>query len=195
MSTTPAKRAMRTATSYPGIDGVRHKLVVEYGIRQIDDNPAYFSVTGELYEPTATGHHHGEPAMSGQLGGLITTHMPWLAMIKDMHLCDAATGEPLHALENSWYWFTVRTHTEKGSCTPVPPSYQGLTPHQRAASYLKCDPIVFDHIECVRDERTKAQFSAVVDSLRPQWERRAEAVREQYLLETPQTSPIQTPKD
>lgn len=185
--TPPKPTTMRTALSYPVIGDVRHKLVAHYGINQTNGGRPYFSLTGQLHEPKSTGYYHTEPTMVGQLSDILTEHMPWLSLIASVHLSDALTGEPIHAEANSWYWFLAKKHTERGTDTVLPPAYRDLNPAQRVGAHLGCDPVLFEQVPCERSESARAAFSAVIDTLRPQWRRRAELVREQYLLELPST--------
>lgn len=177
---------MHIARTYPVLDGQTHKLEAEYGIRQLGDAPGYFSVTGSLYEPGLT-RFENEPVIAGTIHAELNELMPWLNPLIGMHLHRADTGEPLHALSNSWYWFTahLRTHA-------IPKAYRMLSPAQRAATYLGCDPLMFasnrvtlpvDHTPTPSED-----FTAAVDALRPTWKKRAQVIRAMYELDLPAPS-------
>lgn len=169
----------RTATLEIIIDGHPHKLVSQYGI----SNPArpYFSVTGELYERRSNNRYSREPDACGMLHEVIAEHMPWLGTLISLHLCDARTGEPLHALANSWYWFSS-PHEDPNFSMPRP--YRPLDRAQRAASYLGCDPALFAHVSDT-GPTAKAAFTEAVDSLRPVWARQAADALTLYRLTLP----------
>lgn len=179
---------MRIARTYPVLDGQIHKLEAEYGIRQLGDAPGYFSVTGSLYEPRPTrSGFEDEPVMAGAIHAELNEHMPWLNPLIGMHLHRADTGEPLHALSNSWYWFTAHLRTRA-----IPRSYRMLSPAQRAATYLGGDPLMFasDRVTLPADHTPtpSPEFTAAVDALRPIWRKRAQVTCAMYELTIPTVS-------
>jgi hypothetical protein len=65
-------------------------------------NP-FFSVTGEC--STLNERIEGNPSICGCLHDLILEAWPEVKPVIDLHLCNAVTGEPMHALDNGWFWF------------------------------------------------------------------------------------------
>lgn len=186
MSTT-----MRKITVHPTIDGKRHKLIVNYGIRNPDQQDPYFTVTGELYEPVPGGRYRSEPTIGGTIHDVISDYLPWLDQLIEVHLDNAITGEPLHAEANAWFWYANEGGRGRGRGRnnemnlPLPPAFAHQDAIGRAATYLGCDPSVFNAIAGYDKPCQRAQFSAVIDTLRPLWTQRAVLIRNMYRLELP----------
>lgn len=177
---------MHTHAAQTTINGQAGLLVAEYGINAPGDR-AYFSVTGAFY-PGLTDlsqvTDRTDPDFAGAIHDEISHALPWLADLISAHLCDAVTGEPMHALSNSWFWYTSGLSTETEG---VPARYAPHGPAGRAALYLGTDPRLFDELDPRTEpkEVTYAKFSQSVDTLRPGWRARAEYLRSNYQLELP----------
>lgn len=144
---------MRTATRRNVFfDGMFWDISATYGIRQIENQDPYLSLTGE-----ARSEHGDEEG--GQIHETLLRVFPWLSLMATVHLRNALTGEPLHARENSWYWFT------NADPKNLPDDWVNMSPAERAASYLNCDPAIFEGVAT----DNKAEFIARVGSLRPAW--------------------------
>lgn len=135
------------------IDGEPMKIQATYGISVT--NWAYFAVTGHAWKKHASTST--DPSISGQMRPDILRAFPDLPDIVDMHMCNATTGEPVHAEANGWYSLT----------TEGPES---------AARTLRTTP---DRLEGVT---TREQFAALIEELRGEWSERAKALRDKYGL-------------
>ena len=120
-----------------------------------NDSP-YFTLTGEGW---FKGDRRNDPSMGGQMHDEILQAFPWLTLISHLHLRDAVTGTPLHALENGWYWFSADKTTRSGYQVHFPAGWADMSRAQRAASYLGCDPSIF------KDVTTKEEFTAAWQQL------------------------------
>lgn len=144
-------------------NGTDLTLTVEYGIREFAADKPYFSVTGQLVDNTCQ-----QGFVTGPLHEIITEALPELGLLTTLHLCNANTGEPLHALANSWYFYN---NPEEG-----PARYRGLTSAQRAAEYLKVDPAIFVGADLPE------VFAARIAALAPLWQAKATLARNLYDL-------------
>lgn len=159
-------------------EGRTIRVEAVYGLAYIGDQPQYFSLTGSVWEKRENGRFPSEPDSGGQCVEEILAAFPWLALMAQVHLNNAVTGEPLYAVENAWFWFTADKHDSRYPLT-YPKGYKEMTGAERAASYLSVDPSFFTGV------KTKDQFSARVDLLRPTWAALARQVIEIYALEVP----------
>ncbi len=66
-------------------------------LTQLGNQRPYFSLTGEETE-------YGQVQCCGCMHDDLLKHWPELRPLADIHLSDSETGEPMHALENGWYW-------------------------------------------------------------------------------------------
>lgn len=138
--------------------GTEYKAIATYGIGET--NHRYFSVTFDAWNKYASTKN--DTAMSGSSPDLIRRIFPELADIVALHLCDAETGEPMHAEANGWYWFRHYGAPSMGI--------------EHAAHYLRT---TVDKVEGIT---TREEFAALVESLRPQWAAEAAEVRAKYDL-------------
>lgn len=133
------------------------KVRATYGWVLLEGNDSpYFTLTGEGW---LKGDRRDDPSMCGQMHDEILQAFPWLKLISHLHLRDAITGIPLHALENSWYWFSADKTTRSGYPVHFPTGWADMSRAQRAASYLGCDPSIF------KDVTTKEEFTAAWQQL------------------------------
>ena len=161
-------------------------FIAEAKLHQIGGNERpYFSLTGEEWrsQRDVTRHHKsGSEAglnRSGAMGETLVKIFPLLAIIERLHLSDD-TGAPMHAVGNGWYWYSdydgkgVTTYEHQGD-------WHTMTPHQRAARYLRVDSIPDDigNIEEMRE---------YVETLRDQWQ--VEADEALAYLRSPSTEEI-----
>lgn len=173
-----------------------------------------FSLTGEVFEPRgnlsggarakryarllANGANTtaaSEPDACGCVHDQILRAFPSLARFAAMHLADPLTGEPMHALENGWYWYAgsradlraterytgfsgVYAHqlAERGLTSTDPEEYTDDTYaretycHQVAREILRVDYIPRD--------LDRAGFGRFVEGLRELWAYEAADARE-----------------
>jgi hypothetical protein len=154
------RTAQRTLTE---ADGSKTTIVAHYGIR---DNRV--SVTGEVYY-----HYVGitkiEPDAI-QVWDYIKRAFPWLRPFMHLHLADARTGEPMHALDNGWFWL----HEDEADGPHIT-----STSRRRAARYLRTTP---DMLEGVR---TKNDLEMLINTtLAPAWKKQMDAALALYDLST-----------
>lgn len=156
---------MRTATRHNIVyDDTTWTVTATYGIDQIGNQNPYFSLSGDAVST------EGDEQF-GQIQDILLTAFPWLSLMDTVHLRNAVTGEPLYAVENSWFWFTAKDD--------FPNSWDDMSPAERAAAYLNCDPVVFDGVAA--DD--KAEFINRVESLKPAWKALADAAITTYRLD------------
>lgn len=157
-------------------------ITAEYGVTEREDTASCFAVTGTA---RPTGKRNDAEDVDGAIHDMIEAAFPHLGPIIKLHLNDAETGEPLHAVANSWYWYTsvAADGTPRGPLF-YPAKYNGLSNIQRAASYLGCDVSALKTINDLRFVSSTAQppqaFIDAVDALRPGWKLQAAAIRQQY---------------
>jgi|FLOH01.1.fsa_nt_gi hypothetical protein len=135
------------------------------------DENGYFSLTGDI------------GGGGGAIGDELVKIDPRFKMLNDMHLSNADTGEPMHALENGYYHFNKM---------PVFHSLEDywnidrLTDDQRdrIKSAMQEKAGVYFPIRCKEMingvplfEDTKQAVSAVMEEIRPTWERQVQEVR------------------
>ena len=155
---------MRTAQcTLTEADGTKTTIVAHYGIR---DN--HVSVTGEVYY-----HYVGitkiEPDAI-QVWDYIERAFPWLRPLMELHLVDARTGEPMHALDNGWFWL----HEDEADGPLIT-----TVSRRRAARYLRTTP------EMLEDVRTKNDLSVLINTtLAPAWKKQIDAALALYDLST-----------
>lgn len=174
--TTPSPSITRTVTRTIELDGEQVKVEARYGIVTPQIGRSYFSVTGSAWYPTPAGRYRNEPDAGGQIADEVLAAFPWLALLVGLHLHDAVTGEPMHAVENGWFWYSAEKHSRRGDKVCFPTGWAQLTGAQRAGAYLGCEPTLFEGVT------TKAEFSAVVDTLRPAWREVARVATSLYNL-------------
>lgn len=160
------------------------KAQATYGWVLLEGNDSpYFTLTGEGW---FKGDRHDDPSMGGQIPDEILQAFPWLTLISHLHLRDAVTGIPLHALENGWYWFSADKVARRGYPVHFPDGWADMSRAQRAASYLGCDPSIF------KDVTTKEEFTAAWQQLADTgvYAELAHWAVTLYGLEDPDPSPI-----
>ena len=147
------------------------RLATEDGTIQVTatveiTNPGYISVTAAVWLPEDI--HRTDPSLIGQCPEYVTLAFGPdnpdgidLTDFVDHHLSSSGTGEPLYAKENGWYWF----RSPEDSGVHVPKHWEGLDGAGRAAAYLNVEPENFVGVE------TRAEFNAIVESLRARWSR------------------------
>jgi hypothetical protein len=151
--------------------GERFRLVrAEYGLRQLDDQRPYFTVTGEAWAPG--NNRRSDPDVCGCIHDIVGEIFPDLHDLIRLHLSDV-DGVPMHAHANGWYWFS--DYDGRGGTTP-PADWQGLTGAQRAERYLRAPAGHFDGVS------TREQFDARVETLREQWRGEAGAIIDRHVL-------------
>ena len=124
-------------------NGTRVKVIAEYGI----DNDRIV-VTGELYyeRQDNDGCFFGdEPDECGMVHDRILQAFPWLRSLIDLHLSDARTGAPVHALDNGWYWLQEDDPNNRYATVITDKS------RSRAAQYLRTTPHMLKGIETRED--------------------------------------------
>lgn len=113
----------------------------------------YFSVTADEYASRKAFELGNDNAIisCGQLVDEVRATFPELGVVQDVHLCDVATGEPMHARSNGWYYLSGeaaqremdhRAKYQRKNDYQSPDEVYGpeWTPHwrQRAANALHC---------------------------------------------------------
>lgn len=150
---------------------VRGWLGVFGGLHMMRGNPSpHFTITTEV-------HQKGYPDRWWSGGAdheTILKHFPRFADLVALHLSDI-DGVPMHAAANGWYWYA--DYDGKGtSLYPHQEPMYSMTPHERAAHYLRLKP------EELPEGLDKETFAAFVETLRPRWKAEADAAREKYHL-------------
>lgn len=139
-------------------NGTRVKVIAEYGI----DNDRIV-VTGELYyeRQDNDGCFFGdEPDECGMVHDRILQAFPWLRSLIDLHLSDARTGVPMHALDNGWYWLREDDPNNRYATVITDKS------RSRAAQYLRTTPHMLEGIE------TREDLARLIETkLAPAWEK------------------------
>lgn len=134
----------------------------------------YFSVTAMIHTPASRRQNDCDAC--GCLHGEILKMWPQLAPIVALHLSDAITGEPMHAVANGWYWLSgamggagERYHggTDKApeQCLRILADHLRVTVYE-AEAMTRCIPA---------NAQGKGVFAKHVDTLRPRWKTEAEA--------------------
>ena len=160
------------------------KVRATYGWVLLEGNDSpYFTLTGEGW---FKGDRRDDPSMCGQMHDEILQAFPWLKLISHLHLRDAITGTPLHALENGWYWFSADKTTRSGHLVHFPDGWADMSRAQRAASYLGCDPSIFKDV--TNNEEFTAAWRQLVDT--GVYAELAHWAITLYGLEDPRPSPI-----
>ncbi len=82
----------------------------EFLVVHIRRSGGYFSVTADEYASEKAFKLGNENAVigCGALHDTVLATFPELAPIVRLHLADVATGEPMHARSNGWYYFSGR---------------------------------------------------------------------------------------
>lgn len=122
---------MKTLTTKMGRGRVRAKIRTD----------RYFSLTGELYERSRRTSDPDYTQIDGigyvmvgggAMGDELVKIWPKLAPLNALHLSDIETGEPMHGLENGWYWLAGYM-TAKGwtpeTYGPTMATYPGAMTH------------------------------------------------------------------
>ena len=162
-------------------------LQIDYGI-QATPGRSYFSVTGRFYPGLTEDQINDDldPDIAGMIHPEILIAAPWLADLVSAHLCDAVTGEPMHATDNAWYWYRSALEQNAGP-RRLPDGYADHDAAGRAACYLGCSPELFADLGT--DDRPQAaiyaEFAQRVQTLAPAWRLRATYLRRNYQLELP----------
>lgn len=136
-------------------------LIVEYGLRYIKGNKRpYFFVTGNIPREKTCGAIHKE----------ILEVFPDMADIVALHLRDD-DGAPMYPLENGWYFY----EGWRG----------GLLKH---ISEYQCFLALCKHLMLSEQEvkdlpkMTMKDFEKFIETLRPMWKEKADAVIKKYDL-------------
>lgn len=129
----------------------------------------YFSLTGEEWQSrrhyVRRTHHETGLRCMGAMGETLVKFMPELAMVESLHLADD-DGVPMHAVENGFYYYSGDAHEyERESRHHADPTD---TPRARAARRLR-----ITEAELPEGIKTKEEFVAFVDTLRPRWKEEA----------------------
>lgn len=139
----------------------RSLLRIQYGSHYLKPNKTpYLTITGEFWEkrPNKNSSRWDDPDYCGRLQEIITKHTDRFNDLIALHLSDAITGEPLHALENGFY------HLKNGY-------------PEKAAKLLRIDAQQLTGIT------TKDQLAQLIESqLKNQWQLERDAVVEKYGL-------------
>lgn len=140
------------------------------GLHMMKGNHApYFTITTEVHQKGYPDREWG----GGADHETILKHFPRFADFIALHLSDI-DGVPMHAAANGWYWYS--DYDGKGTEMMDHGEMANMTPHERAAHYLRVKP------EDLAEGLDKDAFYAFVETLRPQWKREADEVRERYHL-------------
>ena len=147
--------------------------IAEAKLHQIGGNDRpYFYLTGEEWRSRrdVTRHRNSgsEAGLNccGAMGETLARVFPSLAIIERLHLSDD-TGAPMHAVDNGWYWYS--DYNGKGThLYPHNEPMYSMTPHQRAAHYLRVNNIP-DNNSSIEEMRE------YVETLRDQWQAEADA--------------------
>lgn len=144
-------------------NGTRVKVIAEYGI----DNDRIV-VTGELYyeRQDNDGCFFGdEPDECGMVHDRILQAFPWLRSLIDLHLSDARTGAPMHALDNGWYWLREDDPNNRYATVITDKS------RSRAAQYLRTTPHMLKGI------KTREDLTRLIETkLAPAWEKQVDSM-------------------
>lgn len=136
-------------------------LRISYGSCYIKVNKTpYLTITGDFWEkrPNKNSSRWDDPDYCGSIRETITKHTDQFNDLIALHLSNALTGEPLHALENGFY------HLENGHS-------------EKAAKLLRIDAQELTGIA------TKDQLAQLIESkLKSQWQSERDAVVEKYGL-------------
>ena len=152
--------------------GQRLTVEITYGWQHFSGNAhPHFTIMGSGWYP---GDPLDDPTVGGQMvDENVLKVMPWLRPIKDLHLHNAITGEPMYAVANGWYWFV-------GDTDNFPPGWRTMASHERAAAYLKVDPAYLVNVQ------TKDDLIEVIETqLKPLWKKLAIEAIQYYKLADP----------
>jgi hypothetical protein len=134
----------------------------------------HFSITGEI--STARQRQSGNAEMFGCIHDQILEVMPQLAPLVAMHLSRSDTGEPIHAIANSYYWLAgalgglgEKYHGAK-SCDPKSQE-ESMTIF---ADYIRCTPARAKQIAERVMKAAKMEFVNCIEEERPRWKLEAE---------------------
>lgn len=153
----------------------RWRLTAFVQLLAYDDQPARFSVTGDVYRA-------GKMETCGAIHDEIAHHFPELAPLIALHLCDRA-GAPLHDLENTRYWMGL------SRAAPSPTAHDRLASAE-GAGFAWMPEIVARHLRVsVEDALVLRAYVAgdgnetealkfVLNSLRAGWQKEADAAIE-----------------
>lgn len=157
----------------------RSRVTAVLRIDQIGGNAhPHFSATGELYEPHGTWSGAAqqrsgrEPDTCGMVHDEILRAFPGAAPFVAMHLSDYPSGTPMHALANSWYFYS------DGHLAYELKSYgqEYVDRHgsgrERAARTLRCS------IDDLPADAGEEEFAEFVNAQRERWAREAAAAIE-----------------
>ena len=138
----------------------------------LGEQAPYFSLTGDVWT-SAAGAASGADRYNlggGMMHETILRTWPQLQPIADLHLADAITGEPMHALANGWYFYCgkARAHEDaRREWQPADREPYSLSDHVRAANALRVAP------EELPEGLDEAGFREFVASLAGRWAREA----------------------
>jgi len=179
-------------------------------IVKITDNGGYFSVTGEI--STKQERRYRNFQVAGCIHDLILKSFPQLEPLVKLHLAESETGEPLHALENSFYWLA-------GALGGLQQKYHGgnsmppKNPEECFDFFCKTLRISHEEGERVTDKilgvshadflpnkgkitktgaQVKKELKAYVTSLKDRWQNEAKEARS-FVLSLQVAPPTNTP--
>jgi len=125
-------------------------------LQKLGDQRPYFSLTGEETE-------YGRIQCCGCMHDELLDHWPELKPLVDIHLSDAETGEPMHALENGWYW-AGGYGSYKGERND-PPNATHLASHLRITPEYAQE--IIDRVKA--GTMDKQEFSQIVSACETVW--------------------------
>lgn len=168
-----SKDGVSATKTFPAPSGYRGQLIATVRAYTCGSNAhPHFSVTGEI--STEPERKRGDVQCCGCIHEDILAVWPAFKPLIDLHLSNADDGEPMHALENAWYWL-------QGA---LPESWQGKYHGGNGSpsrSPEKCLDILARHLripddqaERLRDDalssgEPKAFLTSFVKAQKPRW--------------------------
>jgi hypothetical protein len=144
----------------------------------------HFSVTAEI--STERQRERDDCQACGCLHNEILEAFPQLSPLVALHLCDKETGEPLHALANSFYWLAgalgglgERYHGANGGSGSPMTAEQCM---KTFANYIRVTPARAEQIAERVTKAAKLAFAECIEEERPRW--KSEAIAGKALLES-----------
>lgn len=119
---------------------------------EVHGEPPYFAVTGDIYNKATRTRTGDGTRACGCLHDEAAKTWPKIKPIIALHLCDAKTGEPMHAEANGYYWLA-------GAVGGLGEQYHG------DKSPDECLQILADHLRISLDEAR-----AIADQVRNEYE-------------------------
>lgn len=165
----PILAQYRSTRAYPSY-GKGAVITVDAKAYSLDGQAPYFSVTAEVTTPAS--RRRDDVEMGGTCHPQVLRFWPKLAPVVALHLSDALTGAPMHALANGWHW--------AAKAAGIPARYG---PEQSAE---ECLHILADHlrispetalalVEALKTSADpKAAFASFVEAQAERWAREAQ---------------------